>query len=244
MHLRYKTVWLLLISCISISFSITFTDVRENFEWGEYAKLVDAVEPMVDSLSSIKDTTLAASYFLYLGIAYYGTGKPGSAREMFLRALQKSPSITLEKSYVSEEITDLFEKTQADFINRNTLKMNQDSLLAERQKLVTENPLNKEIVQPQNKRSVLKTFVVSTFCSSVISGIFAAYEYYSSKQTYANFRQSASTGNKVSYDQDSKILKKANILIAGSGILSGIFGTSGIYLTIKLNRSARLQHLK
>lgn len=177
MLFRYKTAWLILISIISISFSVTFTDVREYFEWGEYAKLVDAVEPMVDSVSSLKDTALAASYFINLGIAYYGTGKPGSAREMFLRALQINQSIELEKSYVSEEITDLFEKTRTEFIKRATLKLNQDSLISEKQRLIRENSLYAENVRMLRKKRAIKTLTAATFCAAVLSGTIAAFEY-------------------------------------------------------------------
>lgn len=221
----------------SIFFSATaFTheEIRNYFEWGEYAKLVGILEPCLDSLSVSPDSVKAATYHNYLGTAYFGLGDIGKAHRNFQRALELYSGVLLDSAYVSEEIMNLFNATRSDLINRKKTEHYQDSLLVAEQVGFKSN-LRKIELDALQKRKRNNMILLATFYG--ISAFFTGcviYERRSTRTEYNEFRKAASSGDKESYDKFKRIIYQANTLMISGDIAAGSSALLGVFFTFKI----------
>jgi tetratricopeptide (TPR) repeat protein len=133
---------------------IQTTQIGEDlFKWGEYDSLVRLLEPATksESLSQLKtgaDSAIRAKSFLFLGVAFYATGKKEQANDAFNRACDLDPLVKLDRFYVTEEIANHFQAIAMDGIRRQrtneAIKMVSVSLenpeTASKQKAIGHNP--------------------------------------------------------------------------------------------------------
>jgi hypothetical protein len=87
---------------------------EDLFKWGEYDSLIRVLEPengteAIHSPRSPADSASRAKSFLFLGVAFYATGKVGQADEAFAQACDLDPDLKLDRFYVTDEIADHFQ---------------------------------------------------------------------------------------------------------------------------------------
>lgn len=88
---------------------------EELFKWGEYDSLIRVLEPTVarpgaaSGLASKSDSAAFAKSVLYLGVAYYATGRISRADQSFTQACALDPDVALDRFYVTEQIAMHFQ---------------------------------------------------------------------------------------------------------------------------------------
>jgi tetratricopeptide (TPR) repeat protein len=112
--------WLLLagISVASLPASESKATPEDFIKWGEYDSLIRVLEPVIFESRGKReftylDSALKAKTFLYLGIAYYATGKHEHADDAFTRACELDSVLKIDRFYVNEEISAHFEGISA-----------------------------------------------------------------------------------------------------------------------------------
>jgi hypothetical protein len=94
---------------------------EDLFKWGEYDSLIRILEPATRSnspavLKTGADSTIRAKSFLFLGVAFYATGKPALADSAFITACDLDPKVKLDRFYVTEEIANYFQAIALDAV--------------------------------------------------------------------------------------------------------------------------------
>jgi tetratricopeptide (TPR) repeat protein len=119
----------ILITCVLAASSAFSSDrVREFFEWGEYDSLLVTLG---NYFSAQRDTVAADSacvYFSYLGVAYFAKGDIAEAERQFRSALNCRPSLTLDKKYVTPEMTNLFSSVKNDIEQQRAFSVQEESI--------------------------------------------------------------------------------------------------------------------
>ncbi len=87
-------------------------EADDFFKWGEYDSLAAKLETwltVVPVPSDHIDSVTLAKANLYMGVAYYATGKAAQSDSAFLRACRFEKGIQLDKFYVTNEIMARFD---------------------------------------------------------------------------------------------------------------------------------------
>jgi hypothetical protein len=223
--------------CISAVFAFSPEKVQNHFEWGEYDQLISILEPYLLTGADTLEPALRAKYHCYLGVAYFGTGRIGDARKQFFSALSIDPSVRPDRRYISGEMHSLFLSVLSDYSETKKREHEEDSLRTARQKAFDAN------LQAIKQEEVRKTRRGSTFLAiamisagAAFAGI-AAYEYYTTKPNYQDFKNAAAQGDRRTYDRLRPSIQRANGIIFGCALAAGISEASGIIFTIRAIRS-------
>jgi hypothetical protein len=90
---------------------------EELFQWGEYDSLIRTLEPVLASLSAGAsargDSLELAKANLWLGVAYWATGKRDLAEQAFVRGCRLDPGLVLDRLYATPEIFARFDSISA-----------------------------------------------------------------------------------------------------------------------------------
>jgi hypothetical protein len=94
---------------------------EDLFKWGEYDSLIRLLDPveMGTRPATAADSADRAKAYLFLGVAFYATGKPASADSAFASACSLDPQVKLDRFYVTEEIANHFQDIALDGIRRS-----------------------------------------------------------------------------------------------------------------------------
>jgi hypothetical protein len=84
---------------------------EDLFKWGEYDSLIRLLDPIEKGtrLSTAADSANLAKSYLFLGVAFYATGKPMQADSAFVSACGLDSHVKLDRFYVTEEIANRFQ---------------------------------------------------------------------------------------------------------------------------------------
>ena len=95
---------------------------EDLFKWGEYDSLIRILEPVTagiglqDGPRTAADSAVRAKSYLFLGVAFYATGKREQSDSAFARACDLDPLVKLDRFYVTEEIANHFQAIAMDGI--------------------------------------------------------------------------------------------------------------------------------
>jgi len=208
-------------------------DLRNYFEWGEYRQLIDTLEPYLADHATQLDSTVCARYHLYLGVAKYGTGQVGEARKCFLRALRYDPLQRPDRQYISEAIDNLFTVTLSDYTEEQRRKRRNDSLLVQQQRAFEKNVHALQLEERSRSRRTGTILSISTATvGAALAGI-ALYEYYSTRESYSDFQAAAADGDRLTYDRLRPVIRRANGIIVGCAVTTGISELASLFLGIR-----------
>ena len=233
----FRNIFILFLICKAFTFAAESTDnVREYFEWGEYSKLIKELEPLLSQVSYTVDSAVTAKYYSYSGVAYFGLGNIGKAREQFYKALFYSPGITLDRKYVTEEMINLFAATKIEFFNQRRDALFKDSILIAKQ-VAYESNLNLMKRDALQRRKRNNSIFALSFAGigAVFLGI-VAFEYYATSEPYRDFKSAALSGDKTTYDRYRPLIKRANGIIIGCEIAGAISLTSATFFSFKTGK--------
>ncbi|HEX2959708.1 MAG TPA: hypothetical protein VHO70_22925 [Chitinispirillaceae bacterium] len=229
--------------CILVAVVSIFADlqnvVRDHFEWGEYSALIDTLAPIIDSLSTVTDSSRISTYHCYLGVAFFSTEKIGDARAHFLQALQFDSSIVLPSEYVSKEISALFKVIKSEFEKQQRLKFMEDSLTFvhdEEKKLLHTKKILHEL---ENKHHRFLAASISTSTVAAVFLGFSIFQYDKSKTVCSKFKYAAKIGDQVQYSTLRNELKHSNSLILTFDIASGVTFCSGLLTAVKARQTRK-----
>lgn len=88
---------------------------EDLFKWGEYDSLIRVLEPAMaasvfqSGSGTAADSAFRAKSYLFLGVAFYATGKRERSDSAFGRACELDPRVKLDRFYVTEEIAGHFQ---------------------------------------------------------------------------------------------------------------------------------------
>lgn len=236
MHTR---ILVCLIFCCGISSVSAFSPehVQNHFEWGEYPQLIAKLEPYLQAASDTLDPALRARYYSYLGVACFGTGRIGDSRKHFMTALTFDPAVRPDRRYISGEINSLFLSVLSDYTEKKKREHEKDSLQTARQRAFDENlkAIKQEEVRKSRRGSTLLAISMLSI-GAAFAGV-AAYEYYSTMESYLDFKKAASDGDRRKYDRLQPSIRKANGIIFGCALAAGLSEASGILFSIRAFRS-------
>jgi hypothetical protein len=235
-------LFLILFFCAIPPDSQSSEKIRDLFEWGEYPGLIAQLEPLVKHIPMNLDSQTIATYFSYLGVAYYGVGRMEDSRNAFLKAFSFDSLVTLDSNYITHEIALLYSMANNECVNQRKQAHYNDSLLQITQMAFT-NSINEVQLEAKKKRSRSSlTLAVSFFSVSAIFGGLIAYEYYTTKDPYNDFQIASRQGDKINYDKNKIIVNRANTLIATCAIAAGTSVACGIIFS--LNITGRKSNMK
>ena len=213
--------------------AVSSDELRTWFEWGQYREIVNQLEPYLANPSDSPDTATCARYHLFLGVALYGIGRAGDAQKHFLTALQYDPLQRPDRRYISEEIDNLFSVTLSDFTEAQRRNREKDSLMTARQRAFDANMTKMRKEELHRGRIAGTVLSVSLFSIGAAFAGIAAYEYYSVKQPYRDFRAAAAGGDRMEYDRLQPIIRRANGIIVGCAISAGISEVAALFMVIR-----------
>jgi hypothetical protein len=97
---------------------------EDLFKWGEYDSLIRLLEPSTMNPRPVTgaDSLVRAKSYLFLGVAFFATGKPDQADSAFKTACSLDPKVQLDRFYVTEEIANHFQAIAIDGIRRRQAK--------------------------------------------------------------------------------------------------------------------------
>lgn len=234
-----RAIIILIAGLVTASPAFTPDELRNYFEWGEYQELIDLLEPYLAVAPDTLDSAECARYHLYLGVALYGKGRVGDAQKHFLSALKSDALQRPDRQYISEAIDNLFSATLSDFSEQQRRKRENDSLLVQRQQAFDANvkALRREELRRGHVAGTLISVSMITLGAAFAGA--AAYEYYSTKTAYNDFRAAAARGDRMEYDRLQPIVRRANGIIAGCAITAGIGEVAGIFFVIRTRMQQR-----
>lgn len=238
--MRFRSmVFAVVLVLYSTGFAVSSEELRTSFEWGEYQRLIDVLEPFFATAHPELDSTEYARYHCYLGVAYFGTGRVGDARREFLSALSFDREVRPGKIYISEEIDNLFTATHAEYIeSEKRLRLN-DSLRVVQQQAFEANltALKKQELKKSRRTGAL--LAVSCFVAGTALAAVAGYRYYATKEPYIDFQNAALQGDKSTYDRLRPTIRRANGIIVSCAIAAALSETGGIVFTLRTRRMHR-----
>jgi tetratricopeptide (TPR) repeat protein len=227
-------LFLILFFCAMPPDSQSSEEIRALFEWGEYPELIRKLEPLVRPIPVKIDSLTIATYFSYLGVAYYGVGRIEDSRNAFLKAFSFDTLVTLDSNYITHEIALLCSMANNECLNQRIQARQSDSLLQITQKAFN-NSINEVRLEAKKKRSRSSlTLAVSFFSVSAIFGGLMVYEYNTTKDSYNDFQIASRQGDKINYDKNRNIVNRANTLIATCGIAAGTSVACGILFSLNI----------
>jgi hypothetical protein len=93
---------------------------EDLFKWGEYDSLIRLLVPVGTTAlpAAAADSAERAKSYLFLGVAYYVTGKTAQADSAFVSACGLDPQVKLDRFYVTEEIANHFHAIALDEARR------------------------------------------------------------------------------------------------------------------------------
>lgn len=210
--------------------------IREHFEWGEYQKLIDQLRPFFASIPDSTDSTIIADYYLYMGVALFGTGNIDEAGKFFYKALYYDDRAALERAYVTEDMINLFDVVRSDYLYTKKQKMYQDSLLVASRLAFESNVKAMKFGELQQRKRNNYIFAVSFASIGALFLGIAAYEYHATDATYRELKHAASEGDKVLYNRYYPIVNRANTIIISCDIAGGVSIFSALLFSIKARR--------
>ncbi len=227
------TVILFSMGIVTYSSALSPDELRIHFEWGEYQRLIDTLEPYLAQSPDSLNFEQRATYRCYLGVAYFAAGRIGDAQKQFYGALSCDSAITLDRKYISGEIASLFNTTKSDYMAQIKRARMKDSLIVAQQQALEENlgKIKQEEIRIKKRNRLLWAISLYTI-GAAFAGV-SAYEYYATKQPYRDFKEAAQAGDKLTYDRLQPAIRRANAIIIGCAITVGICETAGILLTIR-----------
>ena len=233
----FRNLIILLLLCKVFTAAGESSDkVREYFEWGEYSKLIEELEPLLSQVSDTADSAMTAKYYSYCAVAYFGLGNIGEAREKFYKALFYNPGITLDRNYVTEEMINLFAATKIEFLNQRRDTLFKDSILIAKQ-VAYESNLNLVKRDALQRRKRNNSIFALSFAGigAIFLGI-VAFEYYATSEPYRDFKSAAINGDKTTYDRYRPLIKRANGIMIGCEITGAISLTSATFFSFKAGK--------
>lgn len=122
---------------ISLNFGeeLDTTGVRRHFEWGEYDSLLLKL-PSILSQSPSASASLRATFWQYLGTAYFVGGDSLRAKECYTSAWEIDKDVVLDKKYLNDASVNFFNRV---FVELSAAKQDtseiKDTVLPERDTL-------------------------------------------------------------------------------------------------------------
>jgi hypothetical protein len=208
-------------------------DLRNHFEWGEYQNIIDTLEPLFISKPDLLDSGHCAVYHCYLGVAYFATGRIGDAQKQFFIALSFNSNITLDRHYISEEIASLFASTKIDFFEKENQSRIKDSLIITQKQALEANLKISKLSELSVKKRTKTIWAITLFTIGASFAGISAFEYYTTKPHFKDFRDAANAGDKPFYDKLRPEIRRANYIIIGCSITAGISEIAGLFLILK-----------
>lgn len=210
---------------------------RQWFEWGEYPRIIQTVPGWIADSAEVIDNVTKSELCLYLGVAYFAEGEVRKARKEFLSSLQLNPAITLDKTYVSLEIYDLFLVSVDEVEQRETERKKQELLVQQQNEEMNQTKQAMlDSLDRSVKRAKKRGFLVSAVITTVLSvgtGGYAGYEYYLGEQDYDKFLSAANRGDMVEYNRLKDEVKIHDIRTIISGSVSSVSAiTSTIFYIV------------
>jgi hypothetical protein len=198
-------------------------DVRRHFEWGEYDTIIAIIEPMVSMSADTIDSTIAAEYRKYLGVAYLAKDRVNDARDQFTIACQLNPDVKLEREFVSQAIYDVFQNTLAEYRRQREEAAHADSLIRAKEVQLEERTQNLVAVNKQLRRSI-RVNLASGFSlvgMAAVSATAFAYEYRITRNSWLDLKAAADIGD---------LAKKPGLVnrVRTGNMLLSITATSGV----------------
>jgi len=219
-----------LISATGATDSLTLAAIRKHFEWGEYADLITKTEPLSLSFTAREDAVLC----VYLGVAYFASGRVEDARVSFIRAYDLDDGAAIDSYYVSSEIIEFFHATLNQEKERREAQAENDSLIRVR---VMEQKLSQARLALQENLAAQRRMYVGigtlSLTASVLFAGFTAYEYVVSEPAYDDFLLAAENGDLASYRVLKQELDRSNIMQLVAGSVSAVCVVSGAYFIFR-----------
>jgi hypothetical protein len=198
-------------------------DVRRHFEWGDYDTIIAIVEPMVSASADTIDSTVAAEYRKYLGVAYLAKDRVNDARGQFTIACQLNPDVKLEREFVSQAIYDVFQNALAEYRRRRQEAARADSLIRAKEAQLEERTRNLVAVNKQLRRSI-RVNLASGFSlvgMAAVSATAFAYEYRITRNSWLDLKAAADIGD---------LAKRQGLVdkVSTGNMLLSVAATSGV----------------
>lgn len=226
-------IWIALLSMSVFAANLDEEKITGHFEWGEYDSLINILQKHFDTLTEVSDSASTARYYSYLGVAQFSKGIIGNARQSFNKALLYDRTVSLDSTYVTAEILNLFSATRTEFEEQLHRIKYQDSLLIARQSAFEEN-LNRIRSEALRKKKKNLSFLSVSLNSIGMLFIGAVvYEYFATRDSYEQFRNAAQSGDQLRYNHYRGIIKQANRIAIGCEISGGACLCSGLIIGIR-----------
>jgi tetratricopeptide (TPR) repeat protein len=203
---------------------LSIDSVQKYMQWGEYDKIIAAIEPVVKEKKLPNDTTAASDLLKYLGVAYFANGKIAEARAAFSDAFHTKPSVALEELYVSKEILVFFNVVIAEEKSQIAARDRADSLARIR-----------EIDRVSSQYRTRFSLGVASFVVAGIGAVIAVYEYHIGDSLYWewNAARRLPRGDKAAYDALKPKIRTADILTETAAAAAAVAVISGTYFTVR-----------
>lgn len=211
--------------------------IREFFEWGEYDSLLIAIPAYCSGYAGPIDSARLCDYFGYLGVAFFAKGSLADARAAFRQALECSPVLALDSTYVTPEMLDLFADTRREVQKERERERRQDSLrmASERGRREREKAQKAEALRQRRFSELRSSFRKNLTYASVLSACCAAgagaalYEYSAGREYEQEFRAAAASGDLRTYERYRDLLYRQNRNILGFSAVSVVSGCLASY---------------
>jgi tetratricopeptide (TPR) repeat protein len=203
--------------------------VRQWSEWGDYSKIIEAVPKYLDTATVPIDDHTMAEFRKHMGVAYFASGLVEEARAEFIAAYKLDPAVSLDRSYVSEEIYAVFTST-IDAQKRKAAEAAARDTLARM----------KEQEKKREKESTLRARRRADFVLAVagvaLAGVFAggaAYEYGVAEDAYDEFEAAAQAGDLREYENKRDDVKTGDQLTVASSACSAACAVTGTFFFVR-----------
>ena len=163
---------------LSASSAFSENRIREFFEWGEYDSLFVALGDYFSTQHDSAGSDSACLYLSYLGVAYFAKGDIAEAQAQFRRALACKETLTLDKKYVTPEMTNLFASVKNDIEQQLAFSTQEESIQEAKELQHYEMESNgRQAAQLRSSFWRHAVFAASLGGVSVALGSLAGYEY-------------------------------------------------------------------
>jgi hypothetical protein len=209
-------------------------EIRTHFEWGDYPGIIKQLEPLTVAIPDSLSKQTIATYFSYLGVAYFADNKPGMAKNFFIKATEFNESVSLDTNYVTAEIKSLFLFAQKEYFDKKRklyLQYQTDSTALINKQISELNRIH--AIENKVRRHTISriTLAVTSYTAAIIFGERLFSKYSITKDHYANFKSAASVGNLEQYEQSKENIEKANARLTAYSIAASLSCIGGIYFT-------------
>ena len=119
----------IMVSCLLASADVFSENrIRDYFEWGEYDSLFIALGNYFSAKLDTVESDSDCIYFSYLGVAWFAKGDIAEAQRQFRSALDCQPALSLDKKYVTPEMTNLFSSVKNDLEQKRAFSVQEESI--------------------------------------------------------------------------------------------------------------------